>query len=433
MSASQHPSPPGAAPELLGRAGLSGRTDYPVVWTRTFLGALASYINGRAFGPEDWGSQGLPIIRIEQLLNPEAEADLFSGILHPANRIDTGDLVFSWSATLAVRRWDRGPAALNQHLFKVIPKTGVKDRFLHHLIEFHLEDLGGQSHGSTMRHIKRGDLADFQVCIPLEPEQARIAEVLDTLDEAIRGTELVVTRLETMRPGVLLQLVFPWLGDSEGCPPDLMKASRSLLFGRGQLPSVWEWMRLDSIAEVERGKFTYRPRNEPKLFGGRFPFIQTGDVVRALGREIDTASQWLNDMGMRFSREFPAGTIAVTIAANIADTAILGLPMCFPDSVVGVVVRKPHNNRFVELCIRVAKLGLEARAPQSAQKNINLQDLRPLWIPMPPPAVQDRIAVAYEDYESRIRGEVTKLGKLQALKSGLASDLLTGRVRTRPH
>jgi type I restriction enzyme S subunit len=280
--------------------------------------------------------------------------------------------------------------------------------------------------------LNRNDAYPIPVLVPDLAEQACIAEVLDTLDEAIRGTECLISKLETMRSGVLSQLVFPWLGDSGEYPPDLMMASRSLLLGRGLLPAGWEWVRLETIAEVERGKFTYRPRNEPKLFGGSFPFIQTGDVVRALGREINTASQWLNEMGMRFSREFPAGTIAVTIAANIADTAILGIPMCFPDSVVGVVVRKPHNNRFVELCIRVAKLGLEARAPQSAQKNINLQDLRPLWIPLPPPERQERIAVAYEAHESRIRDEATRLEKLRGIKSGLTSDLLTGRVRTPP-
>jgi type I restriction enzyme S subunit len=86
----------------------------------------------------------------------------------------------------------------------------------------------------------------------------------------------------------------------------------------------------------------------------------------------------------------------------------------------------------VELCIRVAKHGLEARAPQSAQKNINLQDLRPLRIPMPPPEDQERIAMEYEDHESKIRAEAAKLNKLRTIKFGLSSDLLTGRVRIRP-
>jgi type I restriction enzyme S subunit len=272
----------------------------------------------------------------------------------------------------------------------------------------------------------------LEVVIPLLPEQAAITEILDTMDDVVRETERIVAKLEAMRVGILVRLVCPWQRQAQNCLPNLKAASNLMLSGNCQLPPRWEWWRLGDLAEVDRGKFTHRPRNEPKLFGGTHPFIQTGDVVKALGKEINTAGQWLTEMGIRFSREFPAGTIAVTIAANIADTAILGIPMFFPDSVVGVVVPKPNNNRFVELCIRVAKHGLEARAPQSAQKNINLQDLRPLRIPMPPPEDQERIAMEYEDHESKIRAEAAKLNKLRTIKFGLSSDLLTGRVRIRP-
>ena len=80
---------------------------------------VADFTNGYGFGPADWGKSGLPIVRIQQLLNPDAVADSFTGSLDSRYRIDTGDLVMSWSGTIAVVRWDRGPAWLNQHLFRV--------------------------------------------------------------------------------------------------------------------------------------------------------------------------------------------------------------------------------------------------------------------------------------------------------------------------
>lgn len=302
--------------------------------------------------------------------------------------------------------------------------------YLFHNLEFRYEELRARSSGGGRGGLSKGILEDTPLPTPNYTEQARIAGVLDALDEAIRGTEAVILKLQHIRMDLLFELIFSWLRmPREAKQADFKCASDSLFFGKATLPPRWQWKRLSDLAEVERGKFTYRPRNEPKLFGGQYPFIQTGDVVRAFGNEIHTASQWLNELGMGFSREFPAGTIAVTIAANIADTAILGIPMCFPDSVVGVVVQKPNNNRFIELCLRVAKHGLEARAPQSAQKNINLQDLRPLFIPTPPPEEQARIAAIYESHESRIRLEAGRLEKLRALKTGLTSDLLTGRVR----
>jgi type I restriction enzyme S subunit len=159
-------------------------------------------------------------------------------------------------------------------------------------------------------------------------------------------------------------------------------------------------------------------------------FVQTGDIAERRGRTIHYASQTLNDRGLSVSAKFPAGTIAVTIAANIADTAILGEAMCFPDSVVGVEVRRPNSVRYVELCIRSAKPRLEARAPQSAQKNINLQDLRPLLIPLREPDEQHRIAAVYESCVTRLDAERSQLAKLEVLKQGLMEDLLTGRVRT---
>ena len=124
------------------------------------------------------------------------------------------------------------------------------------------------------------------------------------------------------------------------------------------------------------------------------------------------------------------GTIAVTIAANIADTAILDRPMCFPDSVVGVTVCRPHSTRWIEMCIHAAQQILRAHAPQSAQKNINLQDLRPLVIPVPDPARQHAFAELWEEHQKSVDRELHIVAKLNQLRSGLTADLLSGRVRT---
>src|SRR5690606_11966784 len=154
-----------------------------------------------------------------------------------------------------------------------------------------------------------------------------------------------------------------------------------------------------------------------------------GDVAAAEGEYVSTFSQTLSDRGTSVSQEFPAGTIAITIAANIADTAILAIPMYFPDSVVGAVVQSVHNVRCVELSIRRAKSWLDARAPQSAQKNINLQDLRPLLLAVPCREEQDEIAIRYEALQSRLQIEVDCLNKYMEERAGLMDDLLTGRVR----
>ena len=403
---------------------------FPVEWNRTTLGALAAYINGYAFKPFDWGKEGLPIIRIEQINNPDARCDYYSGPVPDRHFIDNGTLLFSWSATLTVLIWNRGPAYLNQHIFKVSPKEGVDKHFLFHLINFNLESLGGHAHGSTMRHIKRSDLLPYPVVVPSdEAEQRRIAEILDTLDDAIQKTEQLINKLKQIKQGLLHDLLTRGIDENGQLRDPIAHPEQFKDSVLGRIPKGWKVCALETVAQIERGKFAHRPRNDPRFYGGEFPFVQTGDITAAQGEVFSNYSQTLNARGAAVSRSFPENTIAITIAANIADTGILGIPMYFPDSVVGAIVHKPHNVRFVELAIRLSKHRLDARAPQSAQKNINLQDLRPLLISLPTPQEQFQIAEIYEAYADCINAERQHIQKLITIKKSLMHDLLTGKVR----
>ena len=108
-------------------------------WTNTTLGALADYINGFAFKPSDWSERGTLIVRIAQMTNRDTDADYFTGTLPESFKINDGDLLFSWSARLLAQIWNRGPAYLNQHIYKVNPKPGVDKYFLNQLLNFEVE------------------------------------------------------------------------------------------------------------------------------------------------------------------------------------------------------------------------------------------------------------------------------------------------------
>jgi len=146
-------------------------------WISTTVGNLASYINGRGFKPVEWTTQGLPIVRIANLNNPSAPYDYFAGALDDGHRIATNDIVVSWSATLDVFIWERGPAALNQHIFKVVPNEAVVDReFLFFVLKEAMHGLSELVHGATMKHVTRPEFEGFQVRIPSKKaEQRRIA------------------------------------------------------------------------------------------------------------------------------------------------------------------------------------------------------------------------------------------------------------------
>jgi type I restriction enzyme S subunit len=287
--------------------------------------------------------------------------------------------------------------------------------------------------GTTNSHVRvtPKETLNWKIAHPPLPEQRRIAEILDTIDEVIQKTEALISKLKAMKQGLLHDLLTRGL-DKNGklrdpkAHPEQFKDSPL-----GRIPKEWGINPLEKLAEVDRGKFTHRPRNDPRFYGGAYPFVQTGDIAKAEGDILKKYSQTLNNSGSAVSREFPKNTIAITIAANIADTAILGQPMYFPDSIVGAIVRPPNNVRYIELCIRRAKQILNAHAPQSAQKNINLEDLRPLLIPTSTSEEQNRIGDMYDAYSNRVQSEEQYREKLKLQKKGLMHDLLTGKVRVK--
>jgi type I restriction enzyme S subunit len=146
------------------------------------VSALAEYVNGQPFKPDDFTPSGLPVIRIRQLVDPDAEPDLFDGAVPDRVLLRNGDLIFSWSASLEVRIWDRGPAILNQHLFKVLPHDGVNRDWLRWALHVARADFAELMHGSTMTHVTRPMMREVTVPVPDEAIQRRIAREANRLD-----------------------------------------------------------------------------------------------------------------------------------------------------------------------------------------------------------------------------------------------------------
>lgn len=149
-----------------------------------------------------------------------------------------------------------------------------------------------------------------------------------------------------------------------------------------ELPEGWVYVPLSYLGELGRGKSKHRPRNDPKLFGGPYPFIQTGEV-KAANRIIRQYSNTYSELGLEQSKLWPQGTLCITIAANIAETAFLGFDGCFPDSIVGFsALHELIAPEYVDFFIKGARTRIEAYAPATAQKNINLETLENLIIPL---------------------------------------------------
>ena len=173
--------------------------------------------------------------------------------------------------------------------------------------------------------------------------------------------------------------------------PENLKLRHVETTGLPEIPSEWTWVYLPFLGYMNRGKSKHRPRNAPHLYGGPYPFIQTGNIAQSGGR-ITAHQQTYSEAGLSQSHLWPSGTICITIAANIASSAILTYPACFPDSVVGLITDEDLClKEYAEYFIRTARTDLDQFAPATAQKNINIGILNDVAVPLPPITEQKEI------------------------------------------
>ncbi len=448
--------------------------DIPTNWGWVAVGDTMEMVNGKAFKPVDWSSEGIPIIRIQNLNNENASFNRCKVEVDAKFHVHDGDFLISWSGTpgtsFGAFIWNRGLAYLNQHIFRCQLIEGVfLKTFLRLAINARLDEMISHAQGAVgLQHITKGKLEAIRLPLPPLAEQKRIVAKVDELmalcdrleaqlqERDSRAADLARSSLarfsESPTPSNL-NLLFHKSYDIT--PADLRKSILTLAvqgklvpqdpkdepaevflkkimsqpgettnraFGdQGgaitpyPLPAGWAWSKFPELGVFGRGKSKHRPRNDPALFtNGVYRLVQTGDVARANGI-ITTFTSCYNEVGLAQSKMWPAGTLCITIAANIADSGILGFDACFPDSVVGFIPAHPIPSvRYFEYFMRTAKEQLESFAPSTAQKNINLGILEEVLIPIPPLAEQIRI--------------VAKLDQLMALVDDLEGQVAASRA-----
>ncbi|MFM7876362.1 MAG: restriction endonuclease subunit S, partial [Microcystis panniformis] len=259
-----------------------------------------------------------------------------------------------------------------------------------------------QGRGVTQQNISKSIVEKLEIPLPPLEEQRRIAAILDKADGVRRKRKEAIRLTEELLRSTFLEM----FGDPV------------------TNPKGWEVSPFGSLGKLDRGKSKHRPRNDPSLLGGKYPLIQTGDVANSKG-VIKKYTQTYSDKGLAQSRMWPAGTLCITIAANIAQTGILTFDSCFPDSIVGF---KPNNRvttEYIQAWLGFLQPRLEDLAPQSAQKNINLQMLRELDVPVPPVDLQSK----FSEFVKRIGNNSRNYEKSEAVIDNLFNSLLQRAFR----
>lgn len=450
-------------------------------WERVELGHIANILNGYAFKSALFSSdstKGKALIRIRDVGKDKTNT-YYSGEFDEQFIVKSGDLLVGMDGDFNAAIWQGENALLNQRVCKIDVNTEVYNKkFLFYVIQPYLDAIHAETSSVTVKHLSSGSIGQIPLPLPPLNVQAgivnKIEELFSHIDAGIEGLKQTKAKLQQYRQSVLKDAVTGKLTEkwreqnadkiepadrllgrilaerrehweqeqlkafaAKGSLPkdDRWKekykeppvADASLL---PELPAQWVWSTITQLGELNRGKSKHRPRNDPVLYGGDYPFIQTGDV-RAADGVLKTYTQTYSEKGLAQSRLWPKGTLCITIAANIAETAILGIDACFPDSIVGFI---PHDKlvsvEYVEFFFRTAKQNLDRYAPATAQKNINLEILESVAVPLMSVAEQQALVLEVsEKLDAANRAENlinSKIKHSAALKASILTKAFSG-------
>ncbi|MCY3682436.1 MAG: restriction endonuclease subunit S [Gemmatimonadetes bacterium] len=290
------------------------------------------------------------------------------------------------------------------------PKAGIEPLFFYYACRA----INLPSRGYN-RHFKA--LKEKNIPIPPIGEQRNIARILRRIDDAISLQDEQLQVATDLKRSTMHTLF------TRGLRGEAQKETEI-----GLIPESWKVSTLGEVAQLKRGRFMHRPRNEPRFYGGAMPFVQTGDVVRSGGR-IREFVQTLNEDGVAISRVFPAGTILITIAANIGFTGVLQFDSACPDSLIAITPNHSLNAEFLEYFLQTQQKKMDELAPKGTQKNINIQFLTPWPVVIPPKDEQREIITILNVINNKIDLHRKKRAVLDDLFKALLHKLMTGEIR----
>lgn len=356
---------------------ICGKPQFSGEWVK--LGDVASYINGYAFKPTDYASEGKPIIRIQDLTGNAYQTNRFAGNLDDKYRVVWGDVLISWSASLGVYVWSAEEAWLNQHIFKVqFNKLPVNKRFFIHQTRYVIAESATLAHGATMRHLTKKVFDNLPFFYPSEHDQDEIACHLDGIQLQIDSASEMLARLDTLVKSRFIEM-FGGLG-SDGL--------RSLK---------------DVCSIITDG--THQP---PKFVDEGIPFLFVSNIASdAVDYETNKFIS-VEDYEQLIRRTpIEIGDVLVSAVGSFGHPAVVrnGRPFCFQRHIAYL---KPRHDLVDSNYLHAVLLSDEAQrymdrcAKGVAQRTVTLKSFREMKIPVPPMSLQEEFA-AFVQYVDKLR------------------------------
>ena len=335
------------------------------------LGVIATYINGFAFKPEDRGTVGLPIIRIQDLTGNAYDLGFYAGNYPERIEINDGDVLISWSASLGVYVWDKGKALLNQHIFKVVfDKCEVNREYFVYAVRYKLKEMESKTHGATMKHIVKKDFDNTLIPFPTLEEQENIANLLDKISTIILVRQQQLQKLD-----------------------ELVKARFVEMFGDDK------YSKMPLINLITEGAGLSYGIVQPGDSGtGDMGVLRPVDMVNG---EISTHSIKYIDrsIGASFKKtELVGDELLITVRGTTGVTALTDSRFKNMNVTRGIAVirydRRKINPIYLNAFLNTdeSQQYIQEHTRGATLQQINLSDLRVHMIPVPPIELQEKLA-----------------------------------------
>ena len=413
--------------------------EVPENWVWTYISSGFDVTSSKRVHKSDWLSEGIPFYRTRELVKLSEQGyvdnelfiseDLYKTFKKEFGVPQKNDLLISGVGTIGV------PYVISdekEFYFKDgnviwLKNKGVFDAsYMYYLYKtvFIDNQIHSMSAGTTVDTYTIINAKNTIIPLPPFSEQQRIVERIEELfaklDEAKERLQEVADSF-AVRKAAILHKAFTG---------ELTKQWRR---ENGVRDESWEEKKLGEVGVLKRGRSKHRPRNDERLFGGIYPFIQTGDIANA-DMFIEKHNQTLSDFGMQQSKLFAKNTICITIAANIGKVAILSYDSCFPDSVVGLKTDEKTDFKYVYYYLSTQQKELESKAPATAQKNINLKVLNDLDIFIPSLPEQHEIVRLIDELLARERtaqqAAEQALASIELMKKSILARAFRGELGT---
>lgn len=271
------------------------------------------------------------------------------------------------------------------------------------------------------------DILHQKIACPSYEEQISISDYLDNIcgkiDSIIEDEKNIVGEYKKLKFAVIFDTITKGI--------DKRECIDSGIEWIGQVNKHAEVLKVKYTASISRGLFNYRPRNADFLYGGNYPFIQTGDVARA-DKYITSYKQTLSDEGAKISKFFPKGTLTMTIAANVGDVSILDFDAYFPDSVLGITPTKAYSSEYLYYVLSAMRNELIRVSISNAQMNLNIDRVKELFVPVFKDKNAQKMIVDFLDekcfyIDSLIEEKESLIADLEVYKKSMIYEVVTGK------